>query len=257
MLYPKISGYVNSQNQTRAVIQYFDEVAGMGEENMKALLDAAREYNRNLLANPNRFRMSLEEEADYKKQLDTGRGVIGTLLIDKIDVKLPIYHGTDEGVLQVGLGHLQGSSLPVGGDGTHSFITGHRGLPSSTLLSDLDKMETGDTFALYVLGEMLVYQVDKIQTVEPSEVEALNIERDMDYCTLVTCTPYGINTHRLLVRGQRLENAGNLGWETLYRDARMLDKINLILIALAILLPVLVVYIIVRCRKIYKGEIVQ
>ena len=253
LLYPKVSDYVNSQSQSRAVVQYFDDVAGMGEENMKESLDAAHDYNKKLLTKEDRFRMTDEEVAEYNKQLDAGRGILGTLAIDKIDVKLPIYHGTDEGVLQVGLGHLRGSSLPVGGAGTHAFITGHRGLPSSTLLTDLDKVGIGDTFTLYIMGETLTYQVDNIQTVEPEETEALYIDPAMDYCTLVTCTPYGINTHRMLVRGRRMEEAANTGWETLSSDARFLGRANVVLIFLTPLLPVLALFIIIKCRKINKG----
>ena len=256
LLYPKVSEHINSQSQSRAVVQYFDDVAGMGEENMQESLDAAHEYNRRLLGKANRFKMTDEELAEYNSQLDAGRGTLGTLTIDKIDVRLPIYHGTDEGVLQVGLGHLQGSSLPVGGAGTHAVITGHRGLPSSTLLTDLDRMGIGDTFSLYVMGETLAYQVDNIQTVEPNEVEALDIDPAMDYCTLVTCTPYGINTHRLLVRGRRIEDAGVTGWETLYSDARLLDRGNVVLVFLVPLLPALALFIIYRCRKIHKGGLV-
>ena len=178
-------------------------------------------------------------------------------MIDKIDVKLPIYHGTNENVLQIGLGHLPGTSLPVGGVGTHAFITGHRGLPSSTLLTDLDKMEPGDKFSLYVMGETLTYQVDNIQTVEPHEAEALDIDPNKDYCTLVTCTPYGINTHRLLVRGNRIENDSNAGWEAMYAEARLLDRIKVILGLIVVLTPVLIIYIIIKCRKVNKGGIVQ
>ena len=256
MLYPKISAYVNSQSQTRAVVQYFDDVEAAGAENMKKLLEEAREYNKGLLKNANRFNMSDEEKAEYNRQLDAGRGVIGTLVIDKIEVKLPIYHGTNESVLQIGLGHMAGTSLPVGGAGTHAFISGHRGLPSSTLLTDLDRMEIGDKFVLYVMGETLTYQVDDIQTVEPHEVDALDIDPDKDYCTLVTCTPYGINTHRLLVRGQRIANDSN-GWDAMYMEARLLDKTKVILAAIILLAPVLIVYSIIRSRKINKGGIVQ
>ena len=256
LLYPKISEYVNSQSQSRAVVQYLDDVAAIGNEDMLLHLTAANEYNKCLPGKSDRFRMSDEEIVEYEKQLDTGRGILGTLTIDKIDVKLPIYHGTDEGVLQVGLGHLQGSSLPVGGAGTHAIITGHRGLPSSTLLTDLDKMGLGDTFSIYIMGETLVYQVDDIRTVEPDEEEALAIDPARDYCTLVTCTPYGINTHRLLVRGLRMETAGNAGWAALFTDARLLVKTDIILMFIAPFLLALALYIIVKLRKIYKGGLV-
>ncbi|MCL1895598.1 MAG: class C sortase [Clostridiales bacterium] len=256
LLYPKVSDYINTRSQSRAVVQYYDDVAGTGSENMLALLTAANDYNKRLVEKADRFKLSDGEIAEYEKQLDTGRGVLGTLTIAKINVELPIYHGTDEGVLQVGLGHLMGSSLPVGGAGTHAIITGHRGLPSSTLLSDLDRMELGDTFSLFIMGETLTYQVDEIKTVEPDEKEALDIYPDGDYCTLVTCTPYGINTHRLLVRGGRMENAGSFGWENLYADASMPDKINVVAMFIIPVLPVIALFIIIKCRKIYKGGLV-
>ncbi|MCL2031252.1 MAG: class C sortase, partial [Oscillospiraceae bacterium] len=199
LLYPAFSDYVNSKSQSRVVARYVDDIAGMDDSKKQAMLAAARDYNQRLLYSENRFRPADQDAAAYKQLLNTGRGVMGILAIDKINVKLAIYHGTDEGNLQVGLGHMQGTSLPVGGPGTHACITGHRGLPSSTLLSDLDRLTEGDSFVIYVMGETLTYRVDQIQTVEPQEVQSLGIDPDMDYCTLVTCTPYGVNSHRLLV----------------------------------------------------------
>ena len=256
LLYPSLSAYVNARSQSRAVAHYFDDVAGMDDTDIQAILEAAREYNRDLLRMANRFNYTQADTARYKALLNTGRGVMGVLAIDKINVKLPIYHGTDEDVLQVGLGHLQGTSLPVGGTGTHAFITGHRGLPSSTLLTELDKLAEGDTFALYIMGETLTYRVDNIQTVLPEEVSSLDIDPDMDYCTLVTCTPYGVNSHRLLVRGYRIENL-NPGWDAVYADARRLDKALVILLFLAPAVPALVIYLVIRCRKIRKGGCVH
>jgi len=254
LLYPTVSDYFNSISQSRATARYIDDVAVMDNMEMQTILKAAREYNKILLNKVNRFEFTEEETAEYKKQLNTSHGVMGILVIDKIDVKLAIYHGTDSAVLQVGLGHMQGTSLPVGGTGTHTFITGHRGVPSATLLTDLDKMIEGDTFTLYIMGETLTYQVDNIQTVEPQEVESLNIDPDMDYCTLVTCTPYGINSHRLLVRGHRVKNAVT---ETIYAGARQLNKILVILIFIVPALPVFIIFFIVKCRKIHKGGTIQ
>jgi len=231
------------------VAGYIDDVAGMDGARTQALLEAAHEYNQTLRRKADRFTFTQEETAEYKTLLDTGRGVMGILNIDKIGVKLPIYHGTDEGVLQAGLGHLQGSSLPVGGIGTHSLITGHRGLPSSKLLSNLDKMAEGDVFILHILSETLTYRVDQITVVEPDEVSALDIEPTKDHCTIVTCTPYGINSHRLLVRGQRIENARNTA--LVYADARQLDKLLTILVFLLPAIPILAVIIGIGCRKIH------
>ena len=253
LLYPSVSGYFNSLSQSRAVARYFDDTAGINGAHMQTLLNAAKEYNKALLRKANRFQFTPQEEENYKRLLNTGRDVMGILAIDKIGVKLPIYHGADEGVLQVGLGHMQGTSLPVGGAGTHTFLTGHRGLPSSTLLTNLDKLREGDTFALYILGETLTYRVDDIKTVLPSEVRALDISKDSDLCTLVTCTPYGINSHRLLVRGRRVESAAD-GWDMAFDDARRADKFLVLFIFLTPLLPVLILFCIVRCGKIYKGD---
>ena len=224
LLYPRVGKYVNARSQSRVVMQYFDDVAGAEDAETQALLNAARGYNDKLRNNPRRFEFTEEDRLEYEGLLKTGSGAMGVLDIDRINVKLPIYHGTDEGVLQIGIGHLRGSSLPVGGPGTHAIITGHRGVPSSKLLSDLDQLNEGDIFLLYVLGEALTYRVDDIRTVEPDEVRALDIDTDMDYCTLVTCTPYGVNSHRLLVRGRRIENAPDARWEDACPGAQWLEK---------------------------------
>jgi len=253
LLYPYIGEYLNSFTQSRAVARYLDDVAAMDKIDIEAMLKSAHEYNAALIKKANRFDFTEESTAEYKKQLNTGRGIMGILVIDKINVKLSVYHGTDQGVLQVGLGHIQGTSLPVGGTGTHTFITGHRGVPSAILLTELDRMVIGDTFVLYVFGETLTYEVDDIQTVEPHMVESLNIDREMDYCTLVTCTPYGINSHRLLVRGHRTENAPNTGWESLFAEARWLDKLMIVLIFMIPVIPILIILVILKSRKIQKG----
>jgi LPXTG-site transpeptidase (sortase) family protein len=258
LLYPIIADFVNHRSQSRVVSHFIEDMENADDEKKRTVLEAAYEYNRNLLTNSDRFSFTNNDEEEYRKQLDIGFGVMGILTIDKINVNLPIYHGTDEGVLQIGTGHLQGTSLPVGGLGTHAFITGHRGLPSSTLLSNLDKMVKDDRFTLYVLGETLTYQVDEIKIVSPSEVNDLEISMNMDYCTLVTCTPYGINTHRLLVRGYRTENAPDSSGEIIYNDATQIEKIIIIGIFLIWLLPVLLIITLVRCVKIYrKGRFYQ
>ena len=179
----------------------------MDTADYEAMWNAAAEYNRRLLADTgNRYRMTEAEEEEYESLFDvTGTGIMGYVEIPKIKTSLPIYHGTDEAVLQIAIGHLAGSSLPVGGEGTHCVLTGHRGLPSAKLFTNLDEMEEGDTFSLHVLDQTLTYEVDQIRIVEPQELEDLEIEAGKDYCTLVTCTPYGVNSHRLLVRGHRIE----------------------------------------------------
>ena len=194
LLYPTVSDYWNSFHQSRAIAGYTERVAEMDTADYEAMWNAAADYNQRLLADTgNRYRMTEAEEEEYESLLDvTGTGIMGYVEIPKIRTSLPIYHGTDEAVLQIAIGHLAGSSLPVGGEGTHCVLTGHRGLPSAKLFTNLDEMEEGDTFSLHVLDQTLTYEVDQIRIVEP-------------YCTLVTCTPYGINTHRLLVRGHRIE----------------------------------------------------
>ena len=207
LLYPTVSDYWNSFHQSRAIASYTAQVEEMDPADYEAMWNAAAEYNQRLLADTgDRYRMTEAEEEEYESLLDvTGTGVMGYVEIPKLKTSLPIYHGTDAAVLQIAIGHLAGSSLPVGGEGTHCVLTGHRGLPSAKLFTNLDEMEEGDTFSLHVLDQTLTYEVDQIRIVEPQELEDLEIEAGKDYCTLVTCTPYGVNSHRLLVRGHRIE----------------------------------------------------
>lgn len=208
LLYPAFSDYWNSFHQTRAIVNYNEAVAELDETDYETLFAEAEQYNEHLqaLAFPFSDYASLEDE--YHSTLDvTGNGILGYISIPKIDVSLPIYHGTSDSVLNVAAGHLEGSSLPIGGEGRHSVISAHRGLPSAKLFTNLDKLVEGDTFTITVLNQVLTYEVDQILIVEPTQLEALNASAGEDYCTLLTCTPYGINTHRLFVRGHRIENA--------------------------------------------------
>lgn len=206
LFYPMIADYVNARNQSRVIASYYDDIAQISEEDYTQLIEEATEYNMSLLTNKSRFKFTDEDREKYNKLLTPkGKQVMGILEIEAIGVKLPIYHGTSEGVLQVGIGHIEGSSLPIGGLGTHSALSGHRGLPSATLLTHLDKLIVGDTFTLHILNEVLTYQVDQIVVTEPDDMSEMAIDEDKDYCTLVTCTPYGINSHRMLVRGVRIE----------------------------------------------------
>lgn len=210
LLYPTVSDYWNSMHQSRAITSYAEHVADIDDSLYESLWAGAQAYNASLLEKADRFTLSDEDLAEYEQMLSVpGTNVIGYIEIDKINCYLPIYHGTDDAVLQVGVGHLEGTSLPVGGAGTHCVLSGHRGLPSAKLFTDLDQLEVGDTFVLYVLDETLTYEVDQIRIVEPTDLSDLAIEEGKDYCTLMTCTPYGINTHRLLVRGHRVENAAS------------------------------------------------
>ena len=205
--YPTVSDWWNSFHQSRAIATYANIVENTSEEEMEAMLEAAREYNENLIHKPNRFLLDEEDLKEYDALLDlSGTGVMGYIQINEIGVNLPVYHGTDEAVLQIAIGHVEGTSLPIGGPGTHSVMSGHRGLPSAKLFTDLDKLVEGSTFTVTVLNQTATYEVDQIRIVLPTELSDLNIEDGKDYCTLVTCTPYGVNTHRMLVRGHRVEN---------------------------------------------------
>ena len=206
MLYPTVSDWWNARHASRAIANYVEAVADTDEDVKKDMLEAASRYNASLTTGVH-FKPTDEEYAEYESLLDlTGTGIMGYIQIPSINVDLPIYHGTEEAVLQVAIGHIAGSSLPVGGEGSHCVLSGHRGLPSARLFTDLDEMEEGDIFLLNVLNETFTYEVDQVRIVLPEEVDDLAVVAGKDYCTLVTCTPYGVNTHRMLVRGHRIEN---------------------------------------------------
>ncbi len=205
-LYPSISNYINSKHQSRAISGYESQLLNLTEADYDAFWQAAYAYNAKLAKQGAHFELSDAEMEEYNSLLDpTGTGIMGHIEITDLAVDLPIYHNIDEAVLQIGVGHLPGSSLPVGGNSTHTVLSGHRGLPSSKLFSDLDQMEEGDIFLLHIMNETLAYQVDQINIVLPEETGNLVITDGKDYCTLITCTPYGVNTHRLLIRGKRID----------------------------------------------------
>lgn len=206
LLYPAASDIWNQHRQNRLIMQYTEAVSQMAEEDFSAYEAAARAYNASLESDLHDAFSGRDPEEDdiYWTLLDPdGTGVMGYIEIPKIDVRLALYHGTGADALQHGVGHLGGTSLPVGGAGTHCVLSGHRGLPSALLFTDLDQLRSGDLFYLHILGETLAYEVDQTLVVEPDDVSALTLEPGKDYVTLVTCTPYGVNTHRLLVRGCR------------------------------------------------------
>ena len=208
LVYPTFSDWWNSFHQSRAVAGYAQAVAELDPDRYKEVFEAAEKYNEKLCKSGVLWNMSEEEKREYNALLDVnGSGIMGYIDIPKINVTLPVYHGTDEAVLQIAIGHLAGTSLPVGGTGTHCSVSGHRGLPSARLFTDLDKLAPGDNWTVTVLDRTVTYEVDQIRIVLPSEVSELKINPEKDYFTLVTCTPYGINSHRLLVRGHRVENA--------------------------------------------------
>ena len=207
LLYPSVSDYLRSLAYYRTITEYQAEVEALDEEIYEDMLAAARDYNVRLAAKNHSLAIITEEElTEYENLLNVGSdGLMGYVAIPKIEVSLPIYHGTSDAVLQSGVGHLEGSSLPVGGEGTHTVLSAHRGLPSAKLFTSIDQLVEGDIFRVHVLKEILTYEVDDIQTVLPQEVGSIRINPEQDYCTLLTCTPYGVNTHRLLVRGHRIE----------------------------------------------------
>ena len=207
LLYPTVSDYWNSFHQSRAIAGYLEQIEAIDPVDYAREWERAEAYNAALALKPSRFMFTEEDYAEYDTLLNpTGSGIMGYMEIPKIDCALPIYHGTDEAVLQIALGHIEGASLPTGGAGTHTVVSGHRGLPSARLFTDLDQMEDGDLFVIRVLDRIMTYMVDQVLIVLPEEMDALAIDPEADLCTLVTCTPYGINSHRLLVRGHRTEN---------------------------------------------------
>ena len=251
LLYPSLSDYWNSMHQTRAIASYAETVSQLDTAQYDEMWKAAQDYNRSLAQRETAFALTDEQKAAYESLLDvSGLGVMGYIEIPEIDCSLPIYHGTEESVLQVAVGHLEWSSLPVGGEGTHCVLSGHRGLPSAKLFTNLDKLAVGDTFLLRVLDEVLAYEVDQILIVEPEQVDALGIVPGEDYCTLVTCTPYGINTHRLLVRGHRVENTPEAARMHVTADATQFDPLLVApVLAIPVLLLLLMILLVPKRRR--------
>ena len=250
LLYPTVSDWWNSLHQTRAIADYAQAVADLSNEQYDQLLSAAEEYNRVLASHPNRFSLSPADAEVYNAMLDPNEtGVMGNIEIPEIKVSLPIYHGTDDAVLAIAIGHIAGSSLPVGGESSHCVLSGHRGLPSAKLFTDLDQLTEGDIFLLRTLDETLTYKVDQIRIVEPAEADELAIEEGKDYCTLVTCTPYGINTHRLLVRGHRIENTPEAQAVRVTSDALQIDPVIIAPIVAFPIILLLLILLFVRSGK--------
>ena len=249
LLYPPLSNWYNVHHTSRIISSYLDEVAELDDENYAQLMLEAQAFNKKV-NRLHEYVLSPEMMEEYNSVLDvSGLGIMGYVDIPKLNASIPIYHGTSEGVLQIAVGHLEWSSLPIGGESTHCVISGHRGLPTAKLLTDLPEMEKGDLFYLRVLNELLTYEVDQILTVEPQDVKELTIVRGKDYCTLVTCTPYGINSHRLLVRGHRIANAEDARVITVSADAVQIESLIVApFIALPVLLFLLVI-LLINSRK--------
>ena len=242
LLYPTVSDYWNSFHQSQAIANYIEQLEAVDPVDYQREWDRAKAYNETLPQKINRFVLSEEEYAEYESLLNlTGTGIMGYIEIPKISCSLPIYHGTDEAVLQIAVGHIEGTSLPIGGPGTHTVLSGHRGLPSAKLFTDLDQMEEGDLFVIRVLNEIMTYEVDQILIVLPEEMDALSIDPEQDYCTLVTCTPYGINSHRLLVRGRRTDN---VEMEQMIKVVSDANQIQPMLVAPVLAVPMLLILLI-------------
>lgn len=257
LLYPSVSDYWNSFHETRAIATYAEEVANLNQDQYDEIWAAAESYNASLTDRVNAYLLSDAQKEEYQQLLNvSGLGVMGYIEIPSIDCSLPIYHGTEESVLQIAVGHLEWSSLPVGGESTHCVLSGHRGLPSAKLFTNLDKLQTGDIFMLRVLDNVLTYEVDQILIVKPQETGALRIEEGKDYCTLVTCTPYGINTRRLLVRGHRIDNIEEAKTVRVTADAIQIEPL---LVAPVVAIPILLLLLILlllpkQPRKKHGGE---
>ena len=248
LLYPSIANYWNSFHQSRAIASYNEAVDKMDEAEIERILKNARKYNEKLAETGMRWNMSKEQKAEYDRELKVDTtGIMAYISMPKFHVRAPIYHGTEESVLQIAIGHLEGSSLPVGGKSTHCLVSGHRGLPSARLFTDLEKMREGDTWTITVLNETLTYEADQIRIVEPTDLSDLQIVEGEDLCTLITCTPYGINTHRLLIRGHRIPNAD--GTANLTADGIQIEPIYIAPVLAIPAIILLLIILIVSTRR--------
>ncbi len=261
LIYPTVGNYINTLHQTQSVADYVEDISQISESKYEEMKEQVRNYNESLKSNRQDFINGESVSEKYKSLLNIGdNGMIGYITIDKMGVQIPIYHGTSETVLSNGVGHLEGSSLPLGGIGTHCVLTGHRGVPTSELFTNLDMLDTGDTFTITVLDELLTYEIDKISIVEPDDDSLLGIDENKDYVTLLTCTPYAVNTHRLLVRGKRIDSKNTLSL-SITADA---VQINSNLVALFIAVPALAIFILCvvvngarakhKAKKKHKGR---
>ena len=254
LLYPSISDFYNQKVMSKEIGNYEEIIKEFTKKDYSSFFEAANKYNKKLASYEDPY-LSYKKVKNYKKTLNIdGNGMMGYVSIDKIKVELPIYHGTSEQVLSVAVGHLQGSSLPVGGLGTHAVLSAHRGLPSTKLFSDLDKLEIGDTFTVTILDQLLTYQVDQIEIVEPHDITKLDIDPKQDYLTLMTCTPYGINTHRMLVRGKRIENTAKPTYVT--TEAFKVSNLTTTpLVAMPIVLTILIIIVFQPVNMISKNKL--
>lgn len=249
LVYPTFSDWWNSFHQTRAIAGYTAAVANMDREEFDRMWAEAEAFNTYLSQKSGRFNLSEQELETYNSILDvTGTGIMGYIDIPSIKISLPVYHGTDEAILQIAIGHIIGTSFPIGGEGSHCAVSGHRGLPSAKLFTDIDKLQAGDKFLLQVLDRTLTYEVDQIRIVLPQELQDLEIDPYSDYCTLITCTPYGVNTHRLLVRGHRVDN-DNTDATRVTADAMRFEPVIVAPLVAAPILFILLIYVLISTSR--------
>jgi len=255
LLYPSISSYWNSKTQSEAIINYEAMLAAYKPEDYSGIFDQADAYNTALNALPNPLRDHTQLDEQYWSTLDvSGTGMMGYLTVPKISQELPVYHGTSDAVLSIAAGHFQGTSLPVGGEGTHSVVSAHRGLPNAVLFTHLDRMEIGDTFYFTILDRTITYEVDQIRIVEPDDVSLIQTEVGKDYCTLLTCTPYGINTQRLLVRGYQIDATQKRNIYIANEAYRVDPLVVMPMVALPIIFVLLIYVMFAPVKKESLGE---
>lgn len=256
LLYPSISNYWNSFTQSKTIANYVQTVSDLNKEKYDAIINDAARYNASLTGRTNSYLLSPEQQREYTNLLNvSGDGVMAYIDIPTIQVTLPVYHGTSESVLQTTIGHLEWTSLPVGGESTHCVVSGHRGLPSAKLFTDLDKLIEGDIFMIRVLDEVLTYEVDRIRIVEPTDTNDLKIIQGEDLCTLVTCTPYGVNSHRMLVRGHRIDNIEESEVARVVADAMQIEPLIVApIVATPMLLMLLILLLLPKKHKSENGD---
>ena len=250
LLYPSVADYWNSFTQSQAIINYAEQVAHLDTEQYDHIWQDAFAYNASLVGRRNDYLLSDEQRSEYNRLLNVaGNGIMGYIEIPSIGVELPVYHGTADSALAVAIGHLEWTSLPVGGADSHCVVSGHRGLPSAKLFTDLDQLALGDYFLLHILDETLTYEVDQIRIVEPTQTDDLLIQEGKDLCSLVTCTPYGINSHRLIVRGHRIENLEQAQTVRVNADAVVIEKLVVAPFLLAPVLLLALLFLLIPKRK--------
>ena len=255
LLYPSLSSFWNSKHQSRAIVNYEAMLAAYRPEDYTEVFDQANEYNAALAALPDPLRSHAQLDELYWDTLDiSGTGMMGYITVPKISQELPVYHGTSEGVLSIAVGHFQGTSIPVGGKGTHSVVSAHRGLPTAVLFTHLDRMEVGDIFYFTILDRTITYEVDQIRIVEPDDTSLIRIEEGKDYCTLLTCTPYGINTQRLLVRGHQVDTSQTRNLYVANEAYRIDPLVVMPMVALPIIFVLLIYVMFAPVKKETLGE---